>query len=241
MGGILGALAALVLLVAIAGLIAWNRRRRLRAARGPYAAKKPPSPHKSHGLPFTLPWKRQQQQQLPRQASYPAAPGPYKPGGPPPNYYNGSQVYNSRPPSGLSGPPPPAGPLDAPQNGFSNRDASYGSRDASFGHRDASYGSRDVPYSSREASYGNGAAFGAGAAGLGAAAGVGALMGSGPARQAMTVGYTGDELQEGLKGLKYILTNKLLPAVDNAALSVGECLTGTGREQPPHTGVSLPL
>lgn len=41
-------------------------------------------------------------------------------------------------------------------------------------------------------------------------------------RGAMCQGFTGDELQAGISDLRYIITNALLPAVDNAPLAAGE-------------------
>lgn len=51
---------------------------------------------------------------------------------------------------------------------------------------------------------------------------VGALMGgAAAARRAMEPGFTGDELHAGLSDLKYIVTNKLQPAVEASPLGPG--------------------
>jgi hypothetical protein len=42
------------------------------------------------------------------------------------------------------------------------------------------------------------------------------------ARGAMALGFTGDELQGGLSDLKYVITNRLLPAVNTSHLILGE-------------------
>jgi hypothetical protein len=69
-------------------------------------------------------------------------------------------------------------------------------------------------------SAGAAAAAGGGPAQTGLA--VGALAGGAAGGAAMAVGFTGDELQGCMKDLKYVMTNRLLPAVDNASLAVGE-------------------
>jgi hypothetical protein len=44
----------------------------------------------------------------------------------------------------------------------------------------------------------------------------------GAARDGMALGFTGDELQAGLSDVKYVITNRLLPAVNKSQLTLGE-------------------
>jgi hypothetical protein len=230
-GAILGCLAGLTLLVALAGLIAYCRRRRikkekkLKQANNPFTDTSRPSPRDQD--------KRSWLGKFTGKFEKKPAPGPAHaprvlPGPGPAPYANGSGVYNRGPSSGPGGPlGGPGGPLSGPGGplggpvGPVGPDA-YGPGSRS-GATNGSFNSRSTPpalYASRSTPPGAAAAAATAAVGAGVL-GAGALSAA-ASRPAVTIGFTGEELQDGLRDLKHVVTNKLLPAVDNSTMTVGE-------------------
>lgn len=222
-GGILGTLAALTLLAGIAALIAWCRRRRIRK-NNPFSdasAKKQPQqqPHQRPAWLEKLPGFGKKHPQdgvivyknpvyAPKGSPGPRpGPGPYAngragphggPGGPGP-------YANAR--SGPGGPGGP-GPYVSGTPGYHRSLSDPGGAGGQF------YGYPAQGSAGRSGSRGGQIPP--------AAYGPPAVVPGGPGRGAAAFGYGADELQDCLKDLKYVVTNRLLPAVDNASLITGE-------------------
>lgn len=217
-GAILGVLAGLTLLVGIAACIVCCRRKRLKAS----------APGKASPANAFVDARKQQQhnnkpewiQKLPGLGPKPPTAPVYAPRG-------GSPPHKGGPYGGPPGGPPHAGPR--PQS-FNNRPPPGGSFN---GYPPVSMGNGNGSMNGRAGAppYGA-AAMGAAALGAGAVAVGAGAAGRGVRDMRMSPGGhpAGAEegLQDALKDLKYIVGNRLLPAVDNASLSVGACTRGAG-------------
>lgn len=196
-GGILGTLAALTLLTGIACLIACCRRRRLRNSKN--------NPFSDDNIK-----KQQQQRQGPHQHPHhrPAwlnkLPGFSKKQPPAPAYApRGPPAPRPGPPYGPNGPTVP-GPYT---NGSQNYSRSASGRSGGQFYGISPQGPPTGSFNSSRgpiplAAYGPPSVVAGGRGGV--AYGVGA-----------------EELQDGLQDLKYIVSSRLLPAVDNASLITG--------------------